>query len=102
MAAYEDGMSKLLWRERRQGLGSIKVTTQDSKLPDLCPLLKQLDPKLAAFDFDPDLLRGPKGTPIGLHLSLGKNTPFGRTVQRSDVTVAIPILSGLQHHYVRI
>jgi hypothetical protein len=66
MAAYEDGMSKLLWPERRQGLGSIKVTTEDSRLPDLFPLLKTLDPELAEFDFDPDLLRLPKGTPIGL------------------------------------
>jgi mono/diheme cytochrome c family protein len=66
MAAYEDGMSKLLWPERRQGLASIKVTTEDSKLPDLFPLLKTLDPDLAAFDFDPELLRVPKGTPINL------------------------------------
>src|SRR5262249_44129896 len=29
MAAYEDGMSKLLWPERRLGVGSIKVTTED-------------------------------------------------------------------------
>ena len=66
MAAYEDGMSKLLWPERRHGLGSVKVTTEDSRLPDLFPLLKTLDPELAAFDFDPDLLRVPKGTPINL------------------------------------
>jgi hypothetical protein len=66
MAAYEDGMSKLLWPERRQGLASIKVTTEDSKLPDLFPLLKTRDPELAAFDFDPELLRVPKGTPINL------------------------------------
>ncbi len=66
MAAYEDGMSKLLWPGRRQGLASIKVTTEDSKLPDLFPLLKTLDPELAAFDFDPELLRVPKGTPINL------------------------------------
>jgi hypothetical protein len=66
MAAYEDGMSKLLWPERRQGLASIKVTTEDSKLPDIFPLLKTLDPELAAFDFDPELLRVPKGTPINL------------------------------------
>lgn len=66
MAAYEDGMSKLLWPERRPGLASIKVTTEDSKLPDLFPLLKTLDPELAAFDLDPELLRVPKGTPINL------------------------------------
>jgi hypothetical protein len=28
--------------------------------------------------------------------------PWGRAVQRSGVIVAIPILSGLHHHYVRI
>src|SRR5205823_13512461 len=47
MAAYEDGMSKLLWPERRLGIGSVKVTTEDSSLPDLFPLLKNLDPELA-------------------------------------------------------
>jgi len=31
-----------------------------------------------------------------------KNTPLGRAVQRSGAIVAIPILSGLHHHYVRI
>jgi hypothetical protein len=36
------------------------------------------------------------------HLALGKDAPLGRTVQRSGVIVAIPILSGLQHQYVRI
>ena len=36
------------------------------------------------------------------HLSLRKDAPLGRTVQRSGVIVAIPILSGLHHHYVRI
>jgi hypothetical protein len=55
MAAFEDTMSKLLWPERRLGLGSIKVTTEDSRFPDLFPLLKTLDPDLAAFDFDPDV-----------------------------------------------
>ena len=70
MAAYEDGMSKLLWPERRRTLASVKVTTEDSRFPDLFPLLKQLDPELAALDFDPDLLRVPKGTPINLLTNL--------------------------------
>jgi len=39
---------------------------------------------------------------IRTHLALGKNTPLGRAVQRSGAIVAIPILSGLHHHYVRI
>ena len=39
---------------------------------------------------------------VRTHLSLAKDAPLGRTVQRSGVIVAIPILSGLHHHYVRI
>jgi transposase InsO family protein len=39
---------------------------------------------------------------VRLHLALGKDAPLGRPVQRSGVIVAIPILSGLHHHYVRI
>ena len=35
------------------------------------------------------------------HLALGKDAPRGRAVQRSGVIVAIPILSGLHHQYVR-
>jgi mono/diheme cytochrome c family protein len=66
MAAYEDGMSKLLWPERRRGVGSVKVTTEDSRFPDLFPLLKTLDPEFGAFEFDADLMRVPRGTPINL------------------------------------
>jgi hypothetical protein len=36
------------------------------------------------------------------HLALGKDAPLGRAVQRSGTIVAIPILSGLHHHDVRI
>jgi len=36
------------------------------------------------------------------HLALQKDAPLHRVVQRSGVIVAIPILSGLHHHYVRI
>lgn len=36
------------------------------------------------------------------HLALGKDAPLGRAVERSGVIVAIPILSGLHHQYVRI
>ena len=39
---------------------------------------------------------------IRTHLALGKDAPRGRTVQRSGNIIAIPILSGLHHHYVRI
>jgi hypothetical protein len=37
-----------------------------------------------------------------MHLALGKDAPLGRSVQRSGVIIAIPILSGLHHQYVRI
>jgi hypothetical protein len=39
---------------------------------------------------------------VRTHWALGKDTPLGLAVQRSGVIVAIPILSGLHHHYVRI
>jgi transposase InsO family protein len=39
---------------------------------------------------------------VRTHLALDKDAPLGRAVQRSGVIVAIPILSGLHHHYVRI
>jgi transposase InsO family protein len=38
---------------------------------------------------------------VRTHLALGKNAPLGRAVQRTGVVVAVPILSGLYHHYVR-
>src|SRR5256884_5562521 len=38
---------------------------------------------------------------VRTHLALGKDAPLGRAVQRTGVVVAIPILSGLHHHYVR-
>jgi transposase InsO family protein len=36
------------------------------------------------------------------HLALQKDAPFHRAVQRSGAIVAIPILAGLHHQYVRI
>ena len=36
------------------------------------------------------------------HLALPKDAPLHRAVQRSGVIVAIPILAGLYHQYVRI
>jgi len=36
------------------------------------------------------------------HLALQKDAPFYRAVQRSGAIVAIPILVGLHHQYVRI
>jgi transposase InsO family protein len=36
------------------------------------------------------------------HLSLDKDAPLGRAVQRHGTIVAVPILSGLHHCYARI
>jgi len=36
------------------------------------------------------------------HLALQKDAPLGRAVQRCGEIVAIPVLSGLHHHYIRI
>ena len=71
MVAYEDGMTKLLWPEKRLGTKSILVTTEDSTLPDLFPMLKKLLPEFADLpDLDLDLLRVPKGTPINLLMNV--------------------------------
>jgi transposase InsO family protein len=39
---------------------------------------------------------------VRTHLAFGKDAPLGRAAQRSGVIVAIPILSGLHHHYAWI
>ena len=71
MAAYEDGMAKLLWPEQRLGPQSIKVTTEDSELPDLFGTIKDTVPDFAGLpDLDVSLLRVPKGTPINLITNL--------------------------------
>ena len=36
------------------------------------------------------------------HLSLDKDAPSGRGVQRHEAIVTVPVLSGLHHCYVRI
>ena len=36
------------------------------------------------------------------HLSLHKDTPLGRAIQRYGNIVATPVLSGLHHRYARI
>ena len=67
MAAYEDGMTKLLSPERRLGVGTMFVSTEDSKLPDLFPILTKLMPEFAGLPgLDVDLINVPKGTPINL------------------------------------
>jgi hypothetical protein len=71
MAAYEDGMTRLLWPELRLGVRSIKVTTEDSTLPDLFPLLKQFLPEFADLPgLDTGLIWVPAGTPINLVMNL--------------------------------
>ena len=40
--------------------------------------------------------------PTTTHLSLDKDAPLGRAVQRDGTIVAVPILSGLHHGYARI
>ena len=39
---------------------------------------------------------------VRTHLALQKDAPFHRAVQRSGAILAIPILAGLHHQYVRI
>src|SRR5260370_11523917 len=71
MAAYEDGMTKLLWPERRLGVGSMLVTTQDSKLPEFFPMLQKEMPEFANLPgLDFDLINVPKGTPVNLIMNL--------------------------------
>ena len=37
-----------------------------------------------------------------MHLALQKDAPLHRAIERSGFIVAIPILAGLHHQYVRI
>jgi transposase InsO family protein len=39
---------------------------------------------------------------LGTHLSLHKDATFGRAVQQYGTIVAMPVLLGLHHRYVRI
>ena len=39
---------------------------------------------------------------VRTHLALDKNVPLGRAIERSGSIIAIPVLGGLHHHYVRI
>ena len=59
-------MTKLLWPEKRLGIKSMKVTTEDSALPPMVTQqLQQFVPGL-----DVSLLRVPKGTPINLFMNI--------------------------------
>jgi hypothetical protein len=39
---------------------------------------------------------------LASHLSLNKDAPLGRGIQRYGTIAAIPVMSGLHHRYVRI
>jgi hypothetical protein len=75
MAAFDDGIRKLLWPERRLGVGSIKITTQDSRLPDILDLIAS-ESKAAGLPvfqipgLHLNLLRVPKGAPVNLLANL--------------------------------
>lgn len=75
MAAFEDGIRKLLWPEKRLGIKSIKVTTQDSRLPDLFDVIRSEAqaaglPPLLPPTVTSELLRVPKGTPVNLVMNV--------------------------------
>jgi mono/diheme cytochrome c family protein len=74
LAAYQDGMEKLLYPEKRLGVKSIKVTTEDTSFPDLFPGLKEHFKGLD--DLDLKLMMFPKGTPINLIMNINpKSAP---------------------------
>jgi hypothetical protein len=57
--------------EQRLGVGSMLVTTQDSKLPDFFPLLMKVMPEFSDLPgLDLDLINVPKGTPVNLIMNL--------------------------------
>ena len=71
MAAYQDGMTKLLWPERRLGVGSMLVTTEESTLPDFFPMLIKMMPEFSDLPgLNLDLITVPKGTPVNLLMNL--------------------------------
>jgi hypothetical protein len=71
MAAYQDGMTKLLWSERRLGVGSMLVTTEESTLPDFFPMLIKMMPEFSDLPgLNLDLITVPKGTPVNLLMNL--------------------------------
>jgi cytochrome c5 len=66
--AFEDGMEKMLWPEKRLGVKSIKITSTETSLPEIFP---GIESHLHLFeDLDLKLLSFPKGTPINLVMSL--------------------------------
>ena len=39
---------------------------------------------------------------VRTHLALGKDTPESRQVYQRGSIIALPVLGGLHHHYVRV
>ncbi|MBC7712199.1 MAG: hypothetical protein H7177_02610 [Rhizobacter sp.] len=68
MEAYEDAMKKLLWPAERLGVKSIKVTSEQTNLPDVFP---GLGSKLKRFDnMDLKIMELPAGTPVNLLMNV--------------------------------
>ena len=64
LEAYDDAMEKMLWPEKRDGIKSIKTTTEVTSLPDI---FAGLQPHLKHFDdMKLELLELPAGTPVNL------------------------------------
>jgi hypothetical protein len=68
LEAYKDGMEKLLYPEKRLGIKSIKVTGDETSLPDMFPGLQSHFKGLE--DLDLKLLMMPKGTPVNLVMNV--------------------------------
>ncbi len=68
VARYENAMTKMLWPEKRLGIKSIKVTTEDTSLPELFPQMEKTMKLLDGMTLK--LLYLPKGTPINLIMNV--------------------------------
>jgi hypothetical protein len=68
MDAYQDGITKLLWPEKRLGVKSIKVTSTVTSLPDALPGFVGHHPYFDKMKLK--LLQLPAGTPINLLLGV--------------------------------
>ena len=64
MEAFQDATEKLLWPEKRDGIKSIKVTSETTSLPDV---FAGLQPHLKYFDdMKLEIFELPAGTPVNL------------------------------------
>lgn len=68
IARYQDAMTKMLWPEKRLGIKSIKMTSEDSSLPELFPEMVRSMKLLDGLTLK--LLYLPKGTPVNLLMNL--------------------------------